>query len=140
MECESFMATRSLPKSWAAMTFAHADRASGSRNAACGQGAFDGVNRDHYFQGMNKALLGGKSGRAFNCTKKANMLTRRSFLRSSLAAGLGLFAPRFDRALASPISPDRVAIFNGPAEPKARWIDRLAKVLIAVTNRAIFAG
>ncbi len=57
------------------------------------------------------------------------MLNRRSFLRSSLAAGLGLLAPRFDRALTGPISPDRVGIFNGSAEPKAHWIDRLAKVL-----------
>ena len=56
------------------------------------------------------------------------MLTRRSFLRSSLAAGLGLFAPI--RTVAGPILPERVVILGSqlPAE-KARWIDRLVKVL-----------
>ena len=56
------------------------------------------------------------------------MLTRRSFLRSSLAAGLGLLAPI--RTVASSISPEKVVILGSqlPAE-KAHWIDRLAKVL-----------
>lgn len=61
-----------------------------------------------------------------------------ALLRSSVAAGLGLFAADFDHALARPhsrlhpISPERVVIlgdggtFSGE---KAHWIDRLAKVL-----------
>ena len=56
------------------------------------------------------------------------MLTRRSFLRSSLAAGLGLLAPI--RTVASPISPEKVVILGSPfPAEKAQWIDRLAKVL-----------
>ena len=65
MAFASSTATRNWPRSWAAMISAHADRASGSRSAACGQVAFDGVNRDHYFQGMTiEPARPQRSGRA----------------------------------------------------------------------------
>lgn len=53
MENGSSTATKCLRKSSAETISAHAVRANASKNAVSRKAAFDGVNRDYFFQGLN---------------------------------------------------------------------------------------
>jgi hypothetical protein len=70
------MATNSLRKSSAAMTFARVEAAGASSGAASNPAGFDGVNRDHYFLEMNNYL----SLRAFVFGRGPSFVRFRIFL------------------------------------------------------------